>query len=103
MQNQLDLHLYYKENYAYQNTKNWPNLTTRDGQLTVTVDDTWFPTQLEGTGNKSWTMFGYYLPAGTNASAELTNVYSMFPRPFNFTVIRMYIVLIVHAISLFGS
>lgn len=33
-------------------------------------------------------MFGYYLPAGMNDTQQLVDVYSMYPRPFNFSVIR---------------
>lgn len=85
-QSQLDLHLYYRENYAYQEIKKWTNITTTDESFTVTVDSSWFPTS--SSTNVTWTMFGYYLPAGMNDTQQLVDVYSMYPRPFNFSVIR---------------
>lgn len=84
---QLDLHLYYRENYAYQEIKKWTNITTTDESFTVTVDSSWFPTS--SSTNVTWTMFGYYLPAGMNDTQQLVDVYSMYPRPFNFSVIQI--------------
>lgn len=85
--NTLDLTMYYIRNYQYTPIKNWPNLTTSDGALPVTVDDTWFPSPNYGN-NKTWYMYLYYLPTGMNASAELQNTNSLYPRPYNFTVIQ---------------
>lgn len=82
--------MYYRENYAYQEIFHWDNLPLLDGSLTVTVNESWFPIPTNSP-NQTWTLYGYYLPAGTNASQELVNTYSMFPRPFNFTAIRKYI------------
>lgn len=59
------------------------------GGLTVTVDDSWFlsATPIE----KNITLFGYYLPSTLDPAQELTNINSMYPRPFNFTVTRNYL------------
>ncbi|KAF7731578.1 hypothetical protein EC973_009342 [Apophysomyces ossiformis] len=85
----LNLFLYYKENYAYRAIKNWTDLVRKDGELPVTVDDSWFPTQLEpGSGNKTWTLYGYYLPAGLDPTAELVSPESQYPRPFNFSAVQ---------------
>ncbi|CDH48736.1 predicted protein [Lichtheimia corymbifera JMRC:FSU:9682] len=84
----LDLHLYFRENYAYQEIFHWDNLPLLDGSLTVTVNESWFPIPTNSP-NQTWTLYGYYLPAGTNASQELVNTYSMFPRPFNFTAVQL--------------
>ncbi|KAI7880869.1 hypothetical protein K492DRAFT_146780 [Lichtheimia hyalospora FSU 10163] len=83
----LDLHLYYRKNYAFEEIYHWDNLPLLDGSLTVTVNESWFPIPTNSP-NETWTLYGYYLPAGTNASQELINTYSMFPRPFNFTAIQ---------------
>ncbi|KAI8342786.1 hypothetical protein BC941DRAFT_148274 [Chlamydoabsidia padenii] len=83
----LDLTMYYIKNYQYTLIKNWTDLTTSNGALTVTVDDTWFPTP-SYNGNKTWNLSLFYLPAGMNASIELQNTNSLYPRPYSFSVIR---------------
>ncbi|KAF7725331.1 hypothetical protein EC973_009670 [Apophysomyces ossiformis] len=89
IQAKLSLYLYYKKNYAYQHIKSWTNLTTSDGSLQVLVDDSWFPNPLpRGSGNLTWTMYGFYLPAGLDPTYELTNPSSLYPRPFNFSVVQ---------------
>ena len=61
-----------------------------EGQLAVQVDDSWFPDLLESGSkqNKTWSMYGLYLPAGMDPSEELSNPESQYPRPFNFSVVR---------------
>lgn len=81
--------MYYIKNYQYTPLKTWTDLTTLDGELSVTVDDTWFPAPSYGT-NKTWNLYLYYLPSGMNASTELQNTNSLYPRPYNFTVMRKY-------------
>ncbi|KAG0171327.1 hypothetical protein DFQ28_003861 [Apophysomyces sp. BC1034] len=85
----LNLFLYYKENFAYRSIKNWTNLTCKDGGLDVTVDNSWFPNQLDhGSGNKTWTLYGFYLPTGLDPTVQLVSPDSQFPRPFNFSVVQ---------------
>lgn len=81
--------LYYKQNYAYQAVKNWTNIDRSQGHLTVQVDSSWFPSPPEAL-NKTWTYYGYYLPVGMDPVAELVNPDSLYPRPFNFSVVREY-------------
>ena len=82
--------MYYKENYAFQPIKNWTNVHRAEGQLAVQVDDSWFPDFLESGSkqNKTWSLYGLYLPAGMDPSEELSNPESQYPRPFNFSVVR---------------
>lgn len=82
----IDLYMYYRENYEYRPIKNWTDLPRAQGFLDVQVDGTWFPTR--STTNKTWTLYGYYLPSGLDPTAELTNPASQYPRPFNFSVVR---------------
>ncbi|CAO3592831.1 unnamed protein product [Absidia cylindrospora] len=84
----LTLNLYYIKNYQYTTIKTWTDLTTSDGELTATVDDSWFPTP-NYDGNKTWPLYIYYLPSAMNASAELQNTNSLYPRPYNFSVIQL--------------
>ncbi|KAI8149882.1 hypothetical protein BJV82DRAFT_499831, partial [Fennellomyces sp. T-0311] len=85
----INLFLYYKENHAFQPIKNWTNVHRADGQLAVQVDDTWFPNLLDPSSpNRTWSMYGLYLPAGKDPASELTNPESQYPRPFNFSVVR---------------
>lgn len=85
----LTLNLYYIKNYQYTLIKAWTDLPTSDGELTATVDDTWFPTPNYDGKNKSWPLYIYYLPSSMNASSELQNTNSLYPRPYNFTVIQL--------------
>ncbi|KAI9020204.1 hypothetical protein CLU79DRAFT_223112 [Phycomyces nitens] len=83
----ISLYLYYKYNFAYTQIKEWTYMDTSDGEMSVQVDDTWFPDKLPaGSGNRTWTYFGYLLPADMNATKELITPSSTYPRPFNFTV-----------------
>ncbi|CAO3593316.1 unnamed protein product [Absidia cylindrospora] len=86
--NTLNLNMYYIKNYQYTPIKTWANLATSDGALPVTVDDTWFPS-VTYNNNKTWHLYLYYLPTGMNASAELQNTNSLYPRPYNFSVIQL--------------
>ncbi|ORZ00905.1 hypothetical protein BCR43DRAFT_434488 [Syncephalastrum racemosum] len=81
----INLYLYYKENYAYMTIKNFTDLPRADGGLDVNIDKSWFPPQL---ANDDCTLYGLYLPEGTNPTEELTNPLSQYPRPFNFTIHR---------------
>ncbi|KAI9323650.1 hypothetical protein BX666DRAFT_1888990 [Dichotomocladium elegans] len=83
----IDIHLYYRKNYAYHYIRNWTDIPLISGELDVTVTSDWFPTA-SGT-NTTWSMYGYILPNGTNATAELLNTVSMYPRPFNFTAFQL--------------
>ncbi|KAI7847869.1 hypothetical protein BDC45DRAFT_524907 [Circinella umbellata] len=87
----INLFLYYKENYAFQPIKNWTNMHRAEGQLAVQVDDSWFPNLLESESkqNKTWSIYGLYLPAGMDPSKELSNPESQYPRPFNFSVVQL--------------
>ncbi|KAG2219219.1 hypothetical protein INT45_004579, partial [Circinella minor] len=86
----INLFLYYKENYAFQPIRNWTNMHRAEGQLAVQVDDSWFPNILESESkqNKTWSLYGLYLPAGIDPSKELSNPESQYPRPFNFSVVQ---------------
>ncbi|KAI8364731.1 uncharacterized protein BYT42DRAFT_590179 [Radiomyces spectabilis] len=86
----LDLFLYHIEHFTYHSIRNWTQLHTRDGSLPVQVDDSWFPTQLQpGDNNKTWTLYGYYLPSGMDPYHELPDTTSFYPRPFNFSAIQV--------------
>ncbi|KAI8143718.1 hypothetical protein BJV82DRAFT_668164 [Fennellomyces sp. T-0311] len=89
-QNQLDLHLYYRENYAYRHITSWSNLPLLTGSLSVTVNNSWFPSPAQEGTNQTWTLYAWFLPSGKNATHELVDTYSMFPRPFNWTVVQFY-------------
>ncbi|ORX46722.1 hypothetical protein DM01DRAFT_1293523, partial [Hesseltinella vesiculosa] len=85
--NALDLHLYYNQNLQMVEVKNWTNIPTSQGQLSVQVDDSWFPSLSYGI-SKNWTLYGLYVPNGFNASQILTDHYSIYPKQFNFTATR---------------
>ncbi|KAI8064177.1 hypothetical protein BC940DRAFT_306358 [Gongronella butleri] len=85
--NALDLHLYYIQNYQMVEVKNWTNLPTSQGELAVQVDDSWFPSPSYGS-SKNWTLYGLYVPAGSNATNVLLDHNTQFPKQFNFTAIQ---------------
>ncbi|KAI8081350.1 uncharacterized protein BX664DRAFT_285305 [Halteromyces radiatus] len=84
----LNLYLYYIKNYQYTQIKQWSDIHTNDGSMSVLVDDTWFPTPDTDGKNKTWSLYLYYLPSTVNASSELQNTLSQYPRPYNFSVIQ---------------
>ncbi|KAI9496772.1 hypothetical protein BDB00DRAFT_736758, partial [Zychaea mexicana] len=86
--NQLDFYLYYQKNYAYQHIRAWNNLSLLTGSLSVTVNNSWFPTAAPEGQNQTWTMFGWFIPSGNNATQMLVETQSTYPRPFNWTVVR---------------
>ncbi|KAI9472150.1 MAG: hypothetical protein EXX96DRAFT_583054 [Benjaminiella poitrasii] len=86
---QLSLYLYYYIKFEYVNVKNFTNLDRSQGSVQVTVDDSWFLTPLQPSSpDVDWTLMAFYLPSTANVTEELTNPYSMYPRPFNFTITR---------------
>ncbi|ORZ16332.1 hypothetical protein BCR42DRAFT_327626, partial [Absidia repens] len=86
----IDLYLYYKENLQFKPIKNWTALPCNSGSLMAQVDDSWFPSPLYNQSQKQWTMYGFYLPSFMNPIQELSNPDSQYPRPFNFSIVRMY-------------
>ncbi|CAO3638753.1 unnamed protein product [Cunninghamella echinulata] len=84
----IDLYLYYKNNFQYTLIKTWPGLPRLDGEMSTTVDDTWFPT-IAHNENVNWTLYFYILPTGMNPKNELQNTASQFPRPTDFNVIQL--------------
>ncbi|KAI9299402.1 hypothetical protein BJ944DRAFT_274266, partial [Cunninghamella echinulata] len=85
--NTIDLHLYYKPNFQYTLIKTWSGLPRLDGEMSTTVDDSWFPTTAYNE-NVNWTLYFYILPTGKDPKAELQNTASQFPRPTDFNVIQ---------------
>lgn len=81
--------MYYYIKYEYIPVKTFSNLNRSIGGFEVTVDDSWFLSKSEKDQNL--TIYGYFLPSTLNNTEELTNIYSMYPRPFNFTVTRKYL------------
>ncbi|KAI8371504.1 uncharacterized protein BYT42DRAFT_501686, partial [Radiomyces spectabilis] len=85
----INLFLYYQENYAFRAVRNWTDIDRAEGSLQVKIDSTWFPTDLSpDTVNRTWTLYGFYLPTELDPTTELVNPYSQYPRPFNFSVVR---------------
>jgi hypothetical protein len=91
----LNLYLYYIINYAYVNVKNYNNLTTLTGGISITVDDSWFLSP--SLTSQNLTMYGFLLPSTANVTLELSNPDSQYPRPFNFTVTRKVCLLFIKA------
>ncbi|KAI9254598.1 hypothetical protein BDA99DRAFT_161519 [Phascolomyces articulosus] len=94
--NSLDFHLYHLENFAYKHIREWNNLPLLTGSLEVNVNNTWFPKPAPENKNETWQMFGWFLPAGSNATQMLTATDSTYPRPFNWSVVRKYIYRFIH-------
>jgi hypothetical protein len=75
--------------FEYVNIKSFLNLDRSTGELSVTIDDTWFLNKLEpGSSDQNLTIFGFYVPSILNSTQELSSPDSMLPRPFNFTITR---------------
>ena len=66
----------------------WHDLPLLTGSLTVNVNNSWFPQPADEGQNKTWTMYGWFLPAGRNATQMLLETETTYPRPFNWSVVR---------------
>jgi hypothetical protein len=87
----ISIYLYNIVKYAYVSTKNYTNLSTSLGGVEVAVDDSWFLNSLSpGSQNQTVTTYLYILPSTMDPYTELANSNSMYPRPFNFSVLRKY-------------
>ncbi|ORX58245.1 hypothetical protein DM01DRAFT_1372310 [Hesseltinella vesiculosa] len=79
----LSLYLYHKDS-SYRLIKAWPGLEKDLGAYTVTVDDSWFPRQLQ-ENKQNWTMYGYLFPPDWDPQIGLNDSTHRFPG-FNWTV-----------------
>lgn len=69
--------------------KNYTDLDRASGFVQVTVDDSWFLNPLPaGSSPTNLTIVAFYLPPTLSPYTEISSPISMFPRPFNFTVVR---------------
>ncbi|KAJ2956980.1 hypothetical protein NQZ79_g7244 [Umbelopsis isabellina] len=74
--------------------KNFTDLPTSDGQLVVTVDDSWFTHPLSpGSANVTYTYFPYLIAANLDPAEELKNIYSTYRQfetlgTLNFSVVQ---------------
>ncbi|GAA5797165.1 hypothetical protein HPULCUR_002544 [Helicostylum pulchrum] len=87
---QISLYLYYIVKYEYVSVKNYTDLDTATGGTEVTVDDSWFLDPLEnGSPPRNLSISAFYLPSDLSPYAEISSTISMYPRPYNFTVVQL--------------
>lgn len=71
--------------------KNFTDLDRATGGIEVTVDNSWFLEPLEnGSSPLNLSISAFYLPSTLSPYAEISSTISMFPRPYNFTVVRKF-------------
>ncbi|KAI8080904.1 hypothetical protein BDF21DRAFT_451839 [Thamnidium elegans] len=86
----ISLYLYYIVKFEYVSVKNYTDLDRATGGTEVTVDDSWFLEPLEnGSAPRNLSISAFYLPSTLSPYSEISSTISMFPRPYNFTVIQL--------------